>query len=210
MLIKELRTIITSGLFFFALASQGNALVVYNNLNPGPGNPYDPNMGWGFGPSSSVSMQFAATGSGYFSQLTIAAGNFFDSTMTVQLRADNGNVGPGVVLETLSFLVEDRFGQGGLQLQVIAAAGTTLVSDQTWYWLTVQSASNFGWYYNNTGVTGYTISNANFGNPTVQTLGAFQIEVADPVTVPEPNTLALLSCALFLGLLRRTRGVAEE
>jgi hypothetical protein len=198
MFVKTLKGVIVGGFLLLNVSSPSVAAIVYNNL--GPDDSYNPNIGWGVRPHLTPSMQFATTGSGLFSQLAIAVGNEFDSTMTVYLQSDNNGV-PGAILETLSFLVEDRFGSGGLQ--VISAAGTTFLTENTWYWLTGLASTNFGWYWNNTGAAGYTAyASEPFGlgwnNVSVQTLSAFRIEVADPMSVPEPALGGWLVIAPFI------------
>jgi hypothetical protein len=196
--------IIAGGVMLAAVSTPGAATVVYNNL--GPGDSHNPNIGWGVNVRTTPSMRFATTGSGLFSQLTIAVGNAFDSSMKIYLQADDHGR-PGAILEILTFNLDDRFDSSVNGIQVVPALGTTSLTENTLYWLTGLASADTGWYWNNTdAVNLIAFASDPFGfwsNPSFQTLGAFRIEAVD---VAEPGTLALLAVSL-IGLASHRRRV---
>lgn len=194
--------LIAGGLMLCTTSTPSAALVIYDTF--GPGDSYNPNIGWGVSNFATPSMSFWTSVGGLFSKLTIAVGNEFDSSLALYLQANDGGK-PGTVLEKLFFHVLTRFGDGG-GVYTAEALGTTLLSAGN-YWLTASSPSDYGWYFNNIGAVGYVgnlqgpfVEGLYGGSTSVQTLSAFRVEVADPVepdSVPEPGTLALFGVGLI-------------
>lgn len=205
---KSLASAIISAMALCAMSTPSAALVVYNNL--GPGDSFNPNIGWAVEHNLwTPSMSFTTSDGGYLSQVSIAVFKYdtrFDSSIQLYLHANEGlsfGGSPGAILETMHLNVAGN----NPGVQIATALGTTLLTEHTVYWLTATSLSQYGWNYNDTGALGYTtVTQGPIGgawaNSSFQTLAAFKVRVADAAqSVPEPGTFSLLIMAL-LGLAR--------
>jgi hypothetical protein len=188
---------VVAGLLMLS-ASAAQSAVVFDNF--GPGDSYDSSIGWTISTEIIQGMGFSPVSAGFLASIDIAAGTTGSppTPYTLTLRADDAGV-PGLVLETLNFPVTTSFGTNNAPTTA-AAAGTTLLSPGTLYWLVASSPTgvNVPWHHNSTDDTGPRAFSVN-GAPWVATTsprGAFRVTVAQ---APEPTTLALLGMG-FAGL----------
>jgi hypothetical protein len=199
-----------------ALSGEARADIVYSNL--GPGDTYQPAVGWTVaGPSAAIAAQevagvFTVSGADYvLTSLELALWHIEgDRTITIHLNENSSGL-PGAVIE--SFLVALS---PGPEIVTLTSLLTPLLSNGSTYWITTEAGADdtwAAWNWNDQSALGWAVSlDGGASWQSVDTTSpAFRVNgTATNVVVPEPASIISAAVgALGLILVSRRRKAAN-